>query len=100
MAIFCSSLRKYNRASFVGEETGGSEFIIAGHTKSIELPNTKIQVEISTLQYLIKDYSNSELAGIKPDYEIKPTVNSLIQGKDLEKEFSINLIGKTAKNKL
>ncbi|MCB0547619.1 MAG: hypothetical protein KDD19_08520 [Phaeodactylibacter sp.] len=99
-AIFCSSLRKYNRASFVGEETGGSEFIIAGHTKSIELPNTKIQVEISTLQYLIKDYSNSELAGIKPDYEIKPTVNSLIQGKDLEKEFSINLIGKTAKNKL
>lgn len=93
--IFCSILRKHNRATFIGKETGGSEFVICGSPKSITLPNTKIQVDIPRLQFLIKAYTKADLSGIKPDHEIKPTIQDLIGEKDLAKELAIQLIQET-----
>jgi len=90
--IFCSVLRKHNRAIFIGAETGGSEFVICSSPKTLTLPNTKIQAVIPRLQFLIKGHNKSELSGIKPDHIIKPTIESLTKGKDIEKEFAIQLI--------
>ncbi len=92
--IFCSVLQKYNRAIFIGEETGGSEFQICSKPKGILLPNTKIRVEIPTLQFVIKETSNGVLHGIKPHHEIKPTINSLLAETDVAKAFTLELIKK------
>jgi len=95
-AIFSSVLRKHKRAIFVGEETGGSEYIICGHTKNVELPNTGITIEMPTLQYLIKDYNERELTGILPDFEIKPTIKNLLNGRDPVLEFTLQMIEEKA----
>ena len=90
--IFCSVLRKHNRALFIGEETGGSAFLICGNPKTKSLPNTKIQFHLPSRQFNIKDYSTSTPTGIIPDHVIKPTITSLINGHDLQKEFAMDLI--------
>ncbi|MEN0050815.1 MAG: S41 family peptidase, partial [Bacteroidota bacterium] len=96
--IFCSVLKKYNRAIFIGEETGGSEFVICGSPKTVVLPNTKVQVDIPRLQFLIKAYKLNELSGVKPNHEIKPTIQDLINEKDVVKEFAIQLIEEDIQN--
>jgi len=92
--IFCAALRKFDRAIFIGAETGGSEFVICSKSKMVKLPNTQIRIEIPTLQFLIKDYAKANLSGIKPDYEIQPTIQNLLEYKDVEKTFAIELIQK------
>ena len=90
--IFCSALRKHKRAIFIGEETGGSEFVICGNPKNIILPNTGIQVEIPRLQFMIKATKDDEFHGVAPDYYIKPKVEYIIEQKDKDLEFTFELI--------
>jgi hypothetical protein len=91
-AIFCSTLRKHKRAIFIGEETGGSEYVICGSPKNITLPNTGIQIELPRLQFLIKYKDGDEYDGIIPDYYIEPKINYIIERKDKDLEFTIELI--------
>ncbi len=91
-SIFSSVLKKHNRATFIGTETGGSEYVLAAYTKNIVLPNSKIQVEIPTKQFLIKDYSIKELSGVKADHPIELNLSSIIDKKDEQKEFAKGLI--------
>lgn len=90
--IFCSVLKKQKRATFIGEETGGSEFVICGSPQRIKLPNTGITIELPTLQFLIKTYTKEDLHGIMPDFEVKPTIESLIKGEDEATELVVNMI--------
>lgn len=90
--IFCSVLRKHIRASFVGEETGGSEFVICGSPKIIKLPNTGIQIELPRLQFVIKSNEEDELHSVVPDYYIKPKIEYIIEQKDKDLEFTLELI--------
>lgn len=92
--MFCSALKRYNRATFIGEETGGSEFVICSNPKKIKLPNTEIIVELPTIQFLIKKYSKKNLHGIVPDFEVKPTIEDLIKEEDPVLEFTMELIKK------
>ena len=99
-AIFCSVLRKHKRAIFIGEETGGSEFVICGSPKSITLPNTAIQVELPRLQFMIKSNEESELHGVIPDYHIEPKIDYIIEQKDKDMEFTFVLISKSTRPRL
>ncbi len=98
-AIFCSVLRKHKRAIFIGEETGGSAFVICGSHKNITLPNTAIQIEVPRLQFMIKSNEEGELHGIIPDYHIAPKIDYLIAQKDKTLEFALALIDKSTKLK-
>lgn len=90
--IFCSVLRKHKRAIFIGEETGGSEFVICGSPQKITLPNTGIQVELPRLQFMIKSNEEDELHTVVPDYYIKPKIDYIIEQKDKDLEFTFELI--------
>lgn len=90
--IFSSVLREHNRAIFIGEETGGSEFMICGNAKSVTLPNTKIQIDLPILQYEIKARNGRELRGIVPDFEIRPTIQDLISGTDVVLAFTLEMM--------
>jgi hypothetical protein len=90
--IFCSVLKKENRATFVGEETGGSEFVICSNPKRIKLANTGIIIELPTLQFMIKPYTKEDLHGIIPNLKVKPSIESLIKGEDKVIELTLNMI--------
>ena len=98
--IFCSVLRKFKRAVFIGEETGGSEFVICGSPKHITLPHTGIQVQLPRLQFVIKSTEKNKFHGIIPDYFVKPKVDHLVEKKDKDLAFAFELIGKNAQQKL
>ena len=57
--IVASCLQSNHRATFIGQETGGNPNVIAGFTKDITLPNTKVQVQIPTKQFVITDKLNN-----------------------------------------
>ena len=90
--IFCSVLKEHKRAYFIGEETGGSEFVICGAARSLSLPNTGIQALLPQLQFQIKAYEKDSLHGVKPDLTIVPEIEDLIEGRDVVLEQSIQMI--------
>jgi len=71
--IFSSVLRKYKRAVFVGNETGGNPIIMAGYLikTSWQLPNTKIQFGSGTLCTIYDDLNLNQGRGLVPDHTIK-----------------------------
>ncbi|MEL6732641.1 MAG: S41 family peptidase [Bacteroidota bacterium] len=90
--IFCSVLRKYKRAIFIGEETGGSEFVICGHTKDFILPQTGIQVIVPRLQFRIKSQGEGAYHGVIPDYFIQPDIDDILNHTDKDLTFALKLI--------
>src|SRR3989338_8644900 len=77
--IFASTLRKYERAVFVGEETGGSACTLSANALLFTLPNTGVRVAIPILQFVLKDCAPSEFRGVRPDHEIKASIEDLIE---------------------
>ncbi|MCV9926216.1 S41 family peptidase [Flavobacterium sp. LS1R49] len=98
-AEFCAIAKSNDRATFIGEETGGGYFgNTSGNAVELVLPNTKIYISIPTTQYVLavkKDrYSNR---GIFPDYEATPTINDYIQKKDVPLDLAIKLADESNK---
>lgn len=87
--IFCSALEKYQRATFIGAETGGSAYILSSAAKRIVLPNTKIVVEVPKLRYTMKEVGADGLQGIRPTIFVQPTIKDLIQQKDVVLEEAL-----------
>lgn len=94
-AIVSSCLQANNRASFIGQETGGNPNVIAGFTKEIKLPHTKIQVQVPTKQFVITDKANNNGHGLMPAQFVEPKLKDILEGKDTELDYTIDLIRKT-----
>ncbi len=93
--IVSSCLQANNRAAFIGQETGGNPNVIAGFIKDIKLPNTKIQVQIPTKQFVITNKLKNNGRGIMPSQIVEPALADILNGKDTELDYTIDLIGKT-----
>lgn len=98
--IFSSVLRKHQRAIFIGEETGGSEFVLCGSQKKITLPNTGVEIELPRLQFMIKAHGDNELNSVIPDYYIEPKIEYIVEQKDKDLEFAIELINNSTQQRL
>lgn len=80
-------LREQNRATFIGQETGG------GHTGTnaflmpqLELPHSKVRL-IFPLYTIEHQISAEDIGrGLMPDYEIQYTLDDVLKNKDLELE--------------
>ncbi|MBK9104585.1 MAG: hypothetical protein IPL92_08435 [Saprospiraceae bacterium] len=92
--IFCSVLRKYKRADFIGDETGGNPIVMAGYLikSSWELPNTKIQFGSGTLCTLYEDLGLNQGRGLVPDHIIKILPEDFLSSKDRCLEYALQLI--------
>jgi len=90
--IVSSCLQVNKRAIFIGQETGGNPNVIAGFIKNINLPNTKIQVQIPTKQFVITDKINNNGQGLMPTQLVIPKLADILDGKDTELDYTINLI--------
>jgi hypothetical protein len=84
-SLVAAYLKYKNRATFIGEETGGTiEGCNAGITPYYKLPNTGIRVRMPAFR-IIHDVSPGITGkGVLPDYRTEYTFRDIITRKDLE----------------
>lgn len=90
-----ASLLKYHkRAEIIGQTTGGiANYCNAYQFVEYELPNTKTSGIIPIFKVpLAVNLSNEK--GVVPDYSISPTIHDIVKGKDVELDFTLELIHK------
>lgn len=92
-SIISTNLQGSERATIVGEETGGTfNGTVAGVFKPITLPNSKLHVQFG-LGMIRAPYTESpDGFGVIPDFIILPTLEHRKKGIDTELEFVLKQI--------
>ena len=97
-SLISTNLQANNRATFIGEETGGAyNGCVAGLYKIYELPTSKIKIRIGLMQIETAYKQDPDGFGIKPDVEILPTIDAINSKKDLEVDWVINHVNEKKK---
>ena len=90
-SILSTHLQGNNRATFVGEETGGAyNGTVAGIYKTYILPTSKIKVRMGLMQVEAPFKQQPDGYGNKPDIEIVPTLQDRRLGRDPELDWILN----------
>jgi len=97
--IVSSCLQANKRAVFIGEETGGNPNVINGFIKDISLPNTGVQVQIPTRQFVITSKNSNNGRGVMPEKSVTPTIADILEGKDPALIFTIGKISNAANSR-
>ena len=90
--LFASTLKRNNRALFIGEETGGSIYSLNANAKSLTLPTTQILFELTTKRFAINESIPNAGRGLIPDYVVHPTITNLVEGRDVILEKALDVI--------
>ncbi|RFS17898.1 S41 family peptidase [Emticicia sp. C21] len=93
-ADFCATARSNDRAIFIGEETGGGYYgNTSGGSTEIILSNSQISVSIPLYKYInaVKKAQYPD-RGTIPDYQIIPSIEDVLQHKNVELDFALGLI--------
>ncbi|MCF7567937.1 S41 family peptidase [Sabulilitoribacter arenilitoris] len=97
-SILSTHLKANQRATFVGEETGGAyNGTVAGIYKLYQLPTSKLKVRMGLMQIEAPQKQTPDGFGVKPDIEIIPTIEDRNLNIDTELEWVLNDI-KNKKN--
>lgn len=85
-----------NRGIFIGEEEGGNiDGCTAMESIRLTLPNSKIAIDIPLNHIRNVRVPNIQSGrGLMPDYTVTPTINDVLEQKDVELNFAIELIQK------
>lgn len=97
---FCSRLEFYKRAVFIGEETGGNKVVFSGVfglKEETVLPNTKIICHNSNYRLTVTDIKENNGHGVMPTYLVKPTIEDIIQNKDVVLKAAFELVKQSNK---
>ena len=91
--FYLAQIIKNNQlATLVGQTTGGSQRGLNGdQTAFLKLPNSKIELDIPLIGTF---YNGKPDKGIEPDIIVKPTVQALVEKRDLEMEKIMEIIKK------
>lgn len=94
-SILSTQLKGSERATIVGEETGGAyNGTVAGFYKVYELPNTKVKARIGLMHIDAKYKVEPDGFGVKPDVEILPTYEDRLNDIDTELQWVLEDIEK------
>jgi C-terminal processing protease CtpA/Prc len=90
----CTSLiHFYKKARFVGEECGSGYYgNTSGFIVLLSLPNTQVRIRIPMVKYAMAVSGYPPDRGIIPDYPVVPKMSDLLNGRDTEMEFVLELI--------
>lgn len=84
-------LKQNKLATLIGQESGGNlQGITGGQIFFLNLPHSKVEVDIPLIGYYPPEARANE--GIKPDVYVKPTVEDMVNGVDAEMEAALELI--------
>jgi hypothetical protein len=94
---FCSIAKDNQRAVFIGDENGGTfQGNSSGAFAMVELPNTKTGLDIPMLGYYMHlRHPHPSAEGIPADYSVIPTIEDVLQKKDIVLEKTLQLINKS-----
>lgn len=84
-------LKYHDIATFIGQESG-STYLNSENTETISLTNTSIKLTYTTQIYEVDAPGLDPGIGIKPDYEIIPTLNDRMNNHDPVLDFTRRLI--------
>jgi len=94
-SLISTHLKANNRATFVGEETGGAyNGCVAGLYRIFKLPNSKIHVRMGLMQLETTHKQKPDGYGIKPDVVILPNLTDRKLDIDTELEWILEDIYK------
>jgi hypothetical protein len=82
----------YKRATFIGEETGGSGSGSAGSDIGPTLPESRLHLGMSMESYFSIVDRNPRRRGTLPKYPVMQTIDDLAKGRDTVLEFTRELI--------
>ncbi|MBO0930111.1 S41 family peptidase [Fibrella aquatilis] len=92
---FAAAMKEHKLATLVGQQTGGNQKgITAGALFFIELPNTKIEVDVPLIGMDYAEAAKRPDAGIMPDVYVKPSLLDALNGVDTELVMVQKLIEK------
>jgi hypothetical protein len=91
---FVACLDYYNRATFIGEESGANKVVSGGNVRegTFELPNTKLKCRMSTIQGINKKDQPNDGHGVIPDYLVVPAPDDYIKHRNPMLEKALELI--------
>ncbi len=93
-AEFAAVVHYHDRATFIGEESGGAYYgNNAGDALRLTLPHTKLRLHIPIRRYVmaVSDYA-TPARGILPDHEVTPTIEDILNRRDSVLEFAMSHI--------
>lgn len=95
-SIISSKLKGDGRAIIVGEETGGAnDGTVAGRYSTERLKNSKLYLPIGLMLIKPNISFTETMKGVTPHVEIIPTVQQILQKKDIELEWVMQDISRT-----
>jgi len=82
---FCSILKKYKRATFIGEETGGNPIVMSGNylKANRSLKNTNITHSSGNICTIYDELEKNDGRGIIPDYAVVLDIDDLTLERDV-----------------
>ena len=90
---FCAIVHANKRATFIGRETGGC---YCGNTSysmfNLTLPNSGLRAFIPLVRYYMAVKTCPFGRGIQPDYPVEKSILNMVNNKDAELDFTLNLI--------
>lgn len=90
-----SIIKSHNRGIFIGEEPGGNPNTNSSGLQAVmTLPNTKNRIVMPFWQWEMNTSFENTGRGVLPDYPIRPSIQDMIDGKDVVMDFTLDLIEK------
>jgi hypothetical protein len=95
-AEFLSVLDSYQRATFIGEESGGGYYgNNCGSAARISLPSTRLVIYIPAADgYVAVNRDHDATHGVMPDFPVKHSIVDLITGVDKDFDLALELARK------
>lgn len=95
-AEVASVVMRYNRGTIIGEEAGGSPWLISSrwfYVRTLRLPNTKLIYSAPRRTYVLgADFTKDTGFGTIPGIIVQPTIKTYLAGKDLALIKALELI--------
>lgn len=90
----CALLKYHKIGTFIGTEAGAT-YTCNGATREIKLNHTGFIAVVSRRSYAaaVDGFPNDR--GILPDHEVMPRIGDLVQGRDAQKEYVLQLIAQS-----
>lgn len=83
--LFANAMKTHKLATLVGQMTGGNQKgITAGALFFMQLPNTKIEVDVPLIGMNYAEAAKRPDAGVVPDVYVKPDAMDVVSGIDTE----------------
>lgn len=89
---FCALAKYHGLGTFVGSETGGT-YVCTDGAKDAVLNNSRLRLHYSTFIFKVAANGLSDTKGVAPDMSISPSIEDLLNERDIQMEKGLQALG-------